>query len=123
MQTGGGNTEQSVGSLILVDTIIANTPNGVITTILQENSTSLLLQNVVFANVAVAVKETAGDRAIVEGVPGGSLTLKSWGFGMVSAADGTASFINGKSILAMNRTSTLTIEVTDTREKVRSPSS
>lgn len=91
---------------------------GLVTTLLQENSTSLLLQNVFFENVGIAIKEAHGDKVIVAGNPGASLELKSWGFGMVSDASGNGSFINGQPILAMNRTTSLTAPIGDVRKQV-----
>jgi len=65
---GGAKSDtQGVGSLIVADSIIANTPNGIVTTLLSENSTSFLLQNVGFFNVATAIRDTKTDRVLVAG--------------------------------------------------------
>ncbi|KAH2165080.1 hypothetical protein KXV74_005974 [Aspergillus fumigatus] len=80
---------QGVGSIILADAIIANTPNGIITSLYNENSTSFLIQNVLLA--------------------GGNEVLKdAWGFGMtVDNSTSAARFINGQDIPVMNRTDAL----------------
>jgi hypothetical protein len=63
---GRGSTGQSVGSLILVDSLIANTVNGIITSLLKENSTSLLLQNVGFFNVKTAVQDSVSKKILIK---------------------------------------------------------
>ncbi|GME48353.1 hypothetical protein CDV56_101071 [Neofusicoccum parvum] len=102
---GAGSTGQSVGSLILTDTLIANTPNGIITSLYAENSTSLLLQNVGFFNVETAVKDDFQNKVLVPG--GNEQILESWGFGLMNNATGQGVFANGQDIPAMNRTSAL----------------
>jgi hypothetical protein len=64
---------QGVGSLILADAIIANTPNGIVTSLHTENSTSLLLQNVGFFNVKTAVVDSVKNHVLL---PGGNEVLK-----------------------------------------------
>ncbi|RLL97668.1 hypothetical protein CFD26_105896 [Aspergillus turcosus] len=99
---GPKSTGQGVGSLILADAIIANTQNGIVTSLHTENSTSLLLQNVGFFNVETAVVDSIKNQVLL---PGGNEVLKdSWGFGMVSDATGVGSFVNGQDIPVMNRT-------------------
>ena len=109
---GGGPDKpdgQGVGSLILVDSIIANTPTGITTTLLSENSTSFLLQNVGFFNVQTAIRDTAANRVLLAG--GNQVVLQSWGFGLVNnvTGPGTASsqFVNGANIAAMPRPAAL----------------
>ncbi|KAG7286304.1 hypothetical protein NEMBOFW57_008612 [Staphylotrichum longicolle] len=107
---GGGPDKpdgQGVGSLILVDSIIANTPNGIITTLLSENSTSFLLQNVGFFNVQNSIRDSASNRVLLAG--GNQVTLQSWGFGQVNNVTGTGSsqFVNGANIAAMPRPTAL----------------
>jgi hypothetical protein len=93
-----------VGSFVLVDAIIANTPTGITTTLYGENSTALLLQNVGFYNTQNAIYDQGAGKALI---PGGDQTiLDSWGFGMVSDPSGSR-FVSGNNLLAMNRTSSL----------------
>jgi hypothetical protein len=97
------STGQGVGSLILIDSIIANTPNGIITTLFAENSTSFLLQNVGFFNVqGAAIKDSARNQVLVPAT--NELVLESWGFGKINnGTTGTGSFANGANIPAMKR--------------------
>lgn len=96
-----------MGSLILADTIIANTPNGILTTLLAENSTSFLLQNVGFFNVqGAAIRDTARNQILVPA--SNQLVLDSWGFGRINNATGNnGSFVNGANIPAMQRNAAL----------------
>ncbi|OKP10023.1 hypothetical protein PENSUB_4576 [Penicillium subrubescens] len=101
---GPFSTGQGVGSFVLVDAIIANTPTGITTTLYGENSTALLLQNVGFYNTQNAIYDQGAGKALI---PGGDQTiLDSWGFGMVSDPSGSR-FVSGNNLLAMNRTSSL----------------
>ncbi|KAF3386940.1 Glucan 1,3-beta-glucosidase [Penicillium rolfsii] len=101
---GPFSTSQGVGSFVLVDAIIANTPTGITTTLYGENSTALLLQNVGFYNTQNAIYDQGAGKALI---PGGDQTiLDSWGFGMVSDPSGSR-FVSGNNLLAINRTSSL----------------
>ncbi|KAJ6007783.1 hypothetical protein N7540_011759 [Penicillium herquei] len=102
---GPSSTGQGVGSLILTDAIIANTPNGIITSFHAENSTSLLLQNVGFFNVETAVIDSIEDKILLAG--GDEVLKDSWGFGKISDASGVGSFVNGEDIPAILRPSQL----------------
>ena len=106
--TGGagglGSTGQAVGSLILVDSLIVNTVNGIITSLLKENSTSLLLQNVGFFNVSTAVQDSVSNKTLING--GDRQVVDSWGFGKISDQTGKSAFSN-RNIPAMNRTQEL----------------
>jgi hypothetical protein len=95
------STGQGVGSLVLVDSIIANTPNGIVTSLQAENSTSFLLQNVGFFNVITAVRDAVTSAILLAG--GNSVHVGSWGFGMVNDASGVGTFVNGANIPAMTR--------------------
>ena len=103
---GDHSTGQSLGSLILMDTIIANTPNGIITSLHAENSTSFLLQNVGFFNVQTAVTDSVAKKTLLAG--GNEVYIESWGFGRITNKNGTSNFVNGVDIPAMNRTAELT---------------
>ncbi|KAJ5613709.1 hypothetical protein N7528_007363 [Penicillium herquei] len=98
---GPFSTGQGVGSFVLVDAIIANTPTGIITTLESENSTALLLQNVGFYNTQTAILDNTAGKTLIAG--GDQTILESWGFGMVNDPDG-ARFVSGANLLAMNRT-------------------
>ncbi|KAJ5869330.1 hypothetical protein N7455_004271 [Penicillium solitum] len=102
---GPSSTGQGVGSLILADAIIANTPNGIVTSLHAENSTSLLLQNVGFFNVKTAVIDSAKNKILLAG--GDEVLKSSWGFGKISDASGVGSFANGEDIPAILRPSVL----------------
>ncbi|KAL2759071.1 glycoside hydrolase family 55 protein [Sodiomyces alcalophilus JCM 7366] len=107
--TGGAggehSTGQSVGSLILLDTIIANTANGIVTSLHGENSTSFLLQNVGFFNVETAITDSMQDKTLLQG--GDQVYVESWGFGRITDKDGVGRFVNGEHIPAMNRSQEL----------------
>jgi hypothetical protein len=108
--TGGAggehSTGQSLGSLILTDTIIANTPNAIVTSLHAENSTSFLLQNVGFFNVKTAVTDVLQKKTLLAG--GDEVYVSSWGFGRITGQDGAGTFVNGEHIPAMNRSKELT---------------
>lgn len=96
---------QSVGSLVLVDSMIANTPTGIVTSY-QENSTALLLQNFGFFNVENAIIDNVENKILMAG--GNEVLVDSWGFGLFSNSSGTtSSFINDQEIPTMNRTALL----------------
>lgn len=100
------STGQSVGSLALVDSMIANTPTGIVTSLYQENSTALLLQNFGFFNVEIAIVDNVKDKVLMNG--GNQVLVDNWGFGMFTNSSGTASsFINGQDVPMMNRTASL----------------
>jgi len=86
---------------MLVDAVIANTPNGIVTSLAAENSTSFLLQNVGFFNVQTAVKDSFEGTTLIPG--GDQVLIDSCGFGKISDAKGAGVFINGANIPAMTR--------------------
>ncbi|CAG8018440.1 unnamed protein product [Penicillium nalgiovense] len=93
---GAQGTGQGVGSLVLADAIIANTPNGIITSLYAENSTSLLLKNVGFFNVKTAITDDVKNQVLLAG--GDEVLKDAWGFGRVIDAQGTGSFVSGADI-------------------------
>ncbi|KAL6229265.1 hypothetical protein BDW75DRAFT_249917 [Aspergillus navahoensis] len=99
---------QPVGSLILTDALIANTPSGIVTSLYAENSTSLLVQNTGFFNVKDAIVDEVLSKTLVAG--GDEVFLDNWGFGMLSTESGSSRFINGQSIPSLNRTTFLLAE-------------
>ena len=92
-----------MGSLVLIDSIISNTPTAIVTSLFAENSTSFLLQNVVFFNVQRGVIDSFQNNRVL--LPGADVLLtKSWGFGMINnASSGMTTFVNGQNIPTMNR--------------------
>ncbi|OBT80414.1 hypothetical protein VF21_00738 [Pseudogymnoascus sp. 05NY08] len=105
---GPQSTGQSVGSLILVDSIIANTPKGIVTTLFADNSTSFLLQNVGFFNTVTAITDDTTSKVLLAG--GNEVVVDNWGFGLVTTAtngDGKTSFANGVRIPVMKRSTAL----------------
>ncbi|PGH27695.1 hypothetical protein AJ80_00710 [Polytolypa hystricis UAMH7299] len=106
LEAGGPlSTGQSVGSLILVDAIIANTPTGIVTSLYGENSTSLLLQNVGFFNVQKSITDTVLSNVLLDG--GDQVLVDNWGFGRVTNSMGESEFVNALDIPVMNRTQSL----------------
>jgi hypothetical protein len=107
IQQAGGplSTGQSVGSLIVVDSVIANTPTGIITSLYNENSTALLIQNTGFFNVQKAIIDDVSNKNLMQG--GNKVLVDSWGFGLFSNASSSSVFINGQDIPVMNRTQSL----------------
>ncbi|OZJ02108.1 hypothetical protein BZG36_05282 [Bifiguratus adelaidae] len=81
--TAGGHSSQAVGSIVLLDSKISNTPVGVLTgtnaTSFPKTSGSLILDNVQLHNVGAAVKSPSG-MTILAGTTG-STTIASWGQG------------------------------------------
>ncbi|RYP21256.1 hypothetical protein DL767_009308 [Monosporascus sp. MG133] len=105
---GPKSSGQGVGSLVLVDSIIANTPRGIVTTLFAENSTSFLLQNVGFFNTGTAITDDSTGKTILAG--GDKVTVDNWGFGRVTdatTASGQTSFANGVRIPVMKRNAAL----------------
>lgn len=106
-QAGGSmSTGQSVGSLILMDALIVNATNGIVTSLFAENSTSFLLQNSVFRDVTTAVLDSAQGTEILAG--GAAFGVESWGFGRVATSSTNSTFYNGQDIPVMERPVSLT---------------
>lgn len=91
--------------MILVDAYIYSTPIGILTSLESQNDTSLLLQNVGFFAVMTAVEDIVLGKVLLAG--GTSVTVDSWGFGLVVNSTGTSSFVNAQKIPAMNRSESL----------------
>ncbi|KAJ2895831.1 hypothetical protein MKZ38_006153 [Zalerion maritima] len=103
----GGPVTQGARSLVLTDSIIPNTEDGIVTSLLAENSTSFLLQNVGVFNVHDAAIDSTGDAAQVL-IPGATEKLvDNWGSGRVNNATGETSFINGADLPTMSRAEVL----------------
>ncbi|TPX10950.1 uncharacterized protein E0L32_008156 [Thyridium curvatum] len=108
MITGGAGKpkpdNQGVGSLILVDAIIANTPQAIVTTLVADHATSFLLQNVGFFNTRRCVEDLATGQVLLDG--GDQLIMENWGFGRLTLAGWGGSdtvFTGGARIPVMKR--------------------
>jgi hypothetical protein len=96
---------QSVGSYVLVDSIIANTPTGVLTSLYKENSTAILLQNVGFFNVQKAIIADTASEPLLAG--GNEVMIDTWGFGLY-ADDGGLHFAQQTKLPSLSRKKSLT---------------
>lgn len=92
---GGGTTESGVGSVLLLDSTISDTPIGVrnhANPNPSDNSGTLLLDNVKLTNVDKAVADRNGNSVLA----GGSRTIASWGRGsLYQDESGAGSFHQG----------------------------
>lgn len=92
--SAGGSSAQNVGSVILIDSSITNTPVGIITSWTQNSAPatagSLILENVQLSNVPVAIQSNTGG-AILPGT-GGSMTIPAWGEGHQYLPNGPTQF-------------------------------
>ncbi|RPA79578.1 pectin lyase-like protein [Ascobolus immersus RN42] len=104
---GPASSGQPVGSLIIMDSLIANTPVGIKTSLLAENSTALLVQNTGFYNVERAIIDVVSSTTLVNG--GNEVLVENWGFGfaVTEGKDASSAFMNGVNIPVMNRTESL----------------
>ncbi|PWY72268.1 pectin lyase-like protein [Aspergillus heteromorphus CBS 117.55] len=106
MAGGAGSTGQGVGSLIVLDTVIASTKNGIVTSLLAENSSSFLIQNSAFVAVETAILDRVKGQTLLAG--GSRVNVQSWGFGRVAGASSNSTVYRGADVPAMNRSSSLT---------------
>ncbi|KAL7270162.1 hypothetical protein RUND412_007140 [Rhizina undulata] len=87
--TAGGATAGGVGSVILLDSEIKNTPIGVLTVKSASSqpvtAASLILDNVVLSNVSQAVANPSGDTILA----GGTTTIDLWGQGHTYSSSNT----------------------------------
>ncbi|KAG2185732.1 hypothetical protein INT43_002167 [Umbelopsis isabellina] len=109
--TAGGATNQGVGSVLIQDAVISNTPVGVLSdtsaTSQTKTSGTLLLDNVKLSNVATAVKNGATGGTILAGTTG-STTVTSWGQGtLYTSTSGTGAFNQGNLPSAPSKPSVL----------------
>lgn len=89
-----------------MDSVIANTPVGVLTSLFKENSTSFLVRNTGFFNVATAAREDSNGRTLLKG--GNEVKVDSWGFGLlVNSSSAVSTFINGQNIPSANHSASL----------------
>lgn len=92
---GGDATESGVGSVLLIDSTITNTPIGVRNHANPnpgDNSGTLLLDNVILNNVQNAVADRNGNSILA----GGSRTIASWGRGsLYQDESGSGTFHQG----------------------------
>jgi glucan 1,3-beta-glucosidase len=115
MSTGNA-TWQSVGSVIVVDSSITNTPIGVITAYDAPNSSpptggSLIIENVELSNVSIAIQSKGN--TVLAGITG-STTIAGWGEGHEYTPTGPKNFQGP--ITPNTRTNSLGT-VTDTNPK------
>ncbi|GAB0132610.1 hypothetical protein EsDP_00001040 [Epichloe bromicola] len=104
----GGTGPGATGSFVLLDSKFTDLSVGIRTSLLQENSTSMLVQNCRFQRTRTIVKDVVTDADLIPG--GEDKVVESWGFGkMVHKDVATSQFQNGKNIPAANRTSGLTV--------------
>ena len=92
--SNGGTAAAAVGSAVLLDSTITNTPVGIITaydtTTVPPTANSLILENVVLNNVPTAIKFIGG--ATVLAGTTGSATIAAWGEGHRYTPTGPQSF-------------------------------
>ncbi|KAI9644962.1 hypothetical protein NHQ30_006997 [Ciborinia camelliae] len=92
--SAGGSTAQNVGSVILIDSSITNTPIGIVTAYtsssLPATAGSVVLENVVLSNVPTAVTVSGGS-TILAGTSG-STTITAWGQGHKYTPTGPTTF-------------------------------
>jgi len=100
----GNSSSEGRGSFMLIDALISDTQTAVSAALAGDSSTSLLLQNIVFNNVGVGVKNSITKSTAL---PGGSQHVDSWGYGSVVDASGTRSFNAGSTLPAPLRNETL----------------
>lgn len=81
--SSGGSSAQSVAAIVVLDSTFSNTPVGIKTahnaTSLPPSSGSLVLENVAFTNVGIAVQSDS--RTALAGAQGTTTTIKSWAQG------------------------------------------
>lgn len=91
--SAGGSTAQNVGSMILIDSSITNTPIGIITAYtsssLPATAGSLIIENVALSNVPIAIQ--SGGTTVLVGTAG-STTIAAWGEGHEYTPTGPTSF-------------------------------
>ncbi|QSZ28880.1 hypothetical protein DSL72_003385 [Monilinia vaccinii-corymbosi] len=84
----------NVGSVIVIDSSITNTPIGIIsahtTTSIPGTAGSLILENVALSNVPVAVTSSSGSTALAG--TSGSTTISGWGQGRKYVPSGPSNF-------------------------------
>jgi glucan 1,3-beta-glucosidase len=92
--SAGGSGAQNIGSVILIDSSITNTPVGIVTSWTQNSSPatagSLILENVQLTNVPVAIQQDTGG-TILAGT-GGSMNIAGWGQGHQYIPGGPSKF-------------------------------
>ncbi|RDW84364.1 hypothetical protein BP6252_01954 [Coleophoma cylindrospora] len=92
--SAGGSSALTVGSIILIDSSITNTPVGIITAHTSTSSPAtagtLMLENVVLTNVPTAVQLTGGS-TVLAGTTG-TTTIAAWGDGHEYIPNGPNSF-------------------------------
>ncbi|PYH94341.1 pectin lyase-like protein [Aspergillus ellipticus CBS 707.79] len=90
---GSGSTGQVVGSLIVLDTVIASTKTGIATSL-------------AFIAVDTAIVDRGKSQTFMSG--GSRVNVESWGFGRVSTTSADSRSYRGANVPGMSRSSTLT---------------
>lgn len=92
--SAGGSGAQNVGSVLLIDSSITNTPIGIVTAWNKTSSPpaagGLILENVQLSNVPVAIKQDTG--ATVLAGSSGSINIAGWGQGHQYVPNGPTQF-------------------------------
>ncbi len=92
--SSGGSSSQAVGSVTFIDSTIADTPIGILTShdsdVSSFSNGSLILENVYFKNVRTAVQGPKNATALAG--TSGSLRVAAWGQGHQYSPTGPASF-------------------------------
>ena len=89
--SSGGLTGQSVGSITLFDSVISNTPVGIITAYNGTSvSNSIILENLILNNVPIAVQDINGTVSLAGST--GVLTIPAWGEGHAYLPNGPITF-------------------------------
>jgi glucan 1,3-beta-glucosidase len=92
--SAGGSAAQTVGSIVLVDSSITNTPIGIITAYNAPSSApatagSLIIENVALSNVPIAIQSSGS--TVLAGTTG-STSISAWGEGHEYTPTGPKSF-------------------------------
>ncbi|KAJ5128084.1 exo-beta-1-3-glucanase [Penicillium atrosanguineum] len=93
--SAGGSSNQAVGSVILVDSTITNTPVGLLTAFTENVANnvangSLIIDNSIFTNVPIIVKSTSAGTVLAGS--SGSMTVAGWGEGNSYTTSGHTRF-------------------------------
>ncbi|KAF7556581.1 hypothetical protein G7Z17_g1326 [Cylindrodendrum hubeiense] len=103
---GPMSTGQGIGSLLMTDLRMHYVKVGISTSVMSDNSTALLLSNSGFYNVDTIVRDATKNKVLIAG-GSGTKNIGTWGFGRVTYANGTTTFLNGAALEAPVRDSSL----------------
>ncbi|KAI8255747.1 hypothetical protein K4K56_007772 [Colletotrichum sp. SAR 10_98] len=97
---GPFSTGQGVGSLSLVDVHMWGVPVVIETSLFEDNSTALHIDNGGFQNCETIVLESQTNSVLYPGDATGLTNVLSWGFGKVADPSGETGFVNGANMAA-----------------------